>query len=102
MHELPVQQLVDTLRMPVIQLKGCRVKHTVWQIFKAHHYLIDTMHQAARCTLFVWQQVELLPRVRCLEAAGANSGSRTAGRHRRPRRRRIRLPGRAALAPVDQ
>ena len=51
------QQLVDTLRRPLIQLKSCRVKHTVWQIFKAHHYLVDTMHQAARCTLFVWQQV---------------------------------------------
>ena len=59
MERVSQQQLVDTLRTPLIHLKSCRVKHTVWQIFKAHHYLIDTMHQAARCTLFVWQQVAL-------------------------------------------
>jgi hypothetical protein len=69
MEEVPTQQLVDTLRMPLIHLKSCRVKHTVWQIFKAHHYLVDTMHCAARCTLFVWQQVRSPCLMRALAAS---------------------------------
>jgi hypothetical protein len=48
--------LCDTLRQPEIRLKCSRAKHTVWTLFKQHHYLNDSVHVSARCTLFAWQQ----------------------------------------------
>ena len=61
MHEnappVPSEQtLCDTLRQPIIRLKCSRTKHTVWQLFKDHHYLNDSVHVSARCSLFVWEQ----------------------------------------------
>ena len=51
-----VQMLCDTLRQPRIELKSCRTTKSVWDLFKAHHYLIDTINCSSRCTLFVWEQ----------------------------------------------
>ena len=50
------QVLCDTLRQPEIRLKCSRTKHTVWTLFRQHHYLNDSVHVSARCTLFAWQK----------------------------------------------
>ncbi len=44
------------LRRPEIRIEICRCHHSVWEMFKRHHYLSGGLSRAARCFVAVWNQ----------------------------------------------